>query len=983
MTHTGPVDSQHTHPTIALFVPRFDQGYIDTIWKGVTDTAREHDFNLICFVGGVLRTSDTLEAQRNILYDLADVNNLDGIIVVGTVFIYMTSEEQAQFFERYRSVPKICISSPVAGIPIAVVADDYTGIEKLLHHLIDTHSCRRIAFIRGPETNLDAEKRYRAYIDVLAAHHIPFNPDFVVTGNFQKESGSVAIDILLDKRNLRPGTDIDAVVSSNDHMAIGALKALHARGFNVPDDLVVTGFDNIEEVKFTKPPLTTVHQPIYEMGRRAVELLLAQFQGEDPSDREVLPTKLVVRQSCRCLASEVVQAGTEPAIGRRGESLETEFTIPRETVIAEMAQAVGGDEDVLGWAESLLNGVITEEQGSSSGAFVSAIYDVLQQVAEAGGEIMKWQNAISVLWRHVLPSLGKDERESRAKSFWQQARIVIGEMAQRVEGERRLQAGQRTATVNDIGQALMISFDIEKLMDVLAQELPRLNIPGCYLALYDNPQPYKYPQPVPPWSHLIMAYNEQGRITLEPRGRRFPSRQLLPKGSFPQGRSYSMVMLSLHFQEEQIGFVLFEIGPQEGTLYDILRGEISSALEGALLVQRVQERSAEIARQKYILDTFMANVPDSIYFKNRDSCFIRANRSLAALFGVTEPAQLIGKSDFDFFSDEEARPKYEQEQEIIQTGQAINLEEPDTRGRWSLTTKMPLRNEHGEIIGTFGISRDITELKQAQQDLKNAYLEISNLNEQLNEENMRMSMELDVARRLQEMILPSPEELQQIPGLEIVGYMQPADEVGGDYYDVLKENGMIHIGIGDVTGHGLESGVLMLMTQTVIRTLIEHGEVDPVSFVNTLNRTIYKNVRRMGTDKTLTFALVKYQNGHLKIVGQHEEMLVVRQDGQIERVDTLGLGFPIGLEENIAQWVNAATISLQPGDGIVLYTDGITEAANLNSELYGLDRLCEIISQNWHRSTEELKQVVMDDVIHYIGKQKIYDDLTLVVLKQK
>jgi sigma-B regulation protein RsbU (phosphoserine phosphatase) len=84
--------------------------------------------------------------------------------------------------------------------------------------------------------------------------------------------------------------------------------------------------------------------------------------------------------------------------------------------------------------------------------------------------------------------------------------------------------------------------------------------------------------------------------------------------------------------------------------------------------------------------------------------------------------------------------------------------------------------------------------------------------------------------------------------------MKPADEVGGDYYDVLKEDGVIHIGIGDVTGHGLESGVLMLMTQTVIRTLIEHGETDPVAFVNTLNRTIYKNVHRMRTDKTLTFA---------------------------------------------------------------------------------------------------------------------------------
>ena len=99
-------------------------------------------------------------------------------------------------------------------------------------------------------------------------------------------------------------------------------------------------------------------------------------------------------------------------------------------------------------------------------------------------------------------------------------------------------------------------------------------------------------------------------------------------------------------------------------------------------------------------------------------------------------------------------------------------------------------------------------------------------------------------------------------------------------------------------------------------------------------------------------------------------------------MDTIDLGFPIGLEVNIAQWVQQATVALEPGDGIVLYTDGITEAANLHNELYGLERLCEVITRNWERTAEEIKQAVIDDVIQYIGSQKIYDDLTLIVLKQ-
>jgi sigma-B regulation protein RsbU (phosphoserine phosphatase) len=193
----------------------------------------------------------------------------------------------------------------------------------------------------------------------------------------------------------------------------------------------------------------------------------------------------------------------------------------------------------------------------------------------------------------------------------------------------------------------------------------------------------------------------------------------------------------------------------------------------------------------------------------------------------------------------------------------------------------------------------------------------------------------------------------------------------------------VHIGIGDVTGHGLESGVLMLMTQTAIRTLIECGETDPVAFLSALNRVILKNARRMQADKTLNLAFVRYDHGVLKIIGQHEELLVVRQGGQVERVDTLNLGFPLGLEEQIADFVKEVTIALQSGDSVVFYTDGITEAEDVHKQLYSIERLCDVLSQSWDQPAEAMKQAIINDVTRHIGAQKVYDDLTLVVLKQK
>ena len=267
--------------------------------------------------------------------------------------------------------------------------------------------------------------------------------------------------------------------------------------------------------------------------------------------------------------------------------------------------------------------------------------------------------------------------------------------------------------------------------------------------------------------------------------------------------------------------------------------------------------------------------------------------------------------------------------------------------------------------------------------LAQANQEIIALNNRLKADNIRMTAELDVTRRLQQMLLPKNEELQAIDGLDIAGFMEPADEVGGDYYDVLKSGDRVKIGIGDVTGHGLESGVLMIMAQTAVRTLLEGNFTEPKQFLDVINRTIYNNAQRMSCDKNMTLAILDYSNSGFKLSGQHEEVIVVRSGGEVELIDTEELGFPIALVEDIADFVSSTEVQLNPGDVAVLYTDGITEAIDINNVQYSLERLIEIIRLNYSRSANEIRGAVVDDVKRHIGEQKVYDDITLVVLKQK
>lgn len=601
---TTSTQLQPDHPTIGMLLHDMSE-YHQAIWSGVADTTREHDVNFITFAGAMLQDPRAFMGQGNILYDLATAESLDGLITVTTLGNFVPQEELEEFCYRYTPLPIVSIGVMLKNLP-GVTVDNEKGLHDLLIHLIADHEYRRIAFIKGPEENLEAKQRYQVYTDVLTSYDLPFDPALVVSGDFTSESGIVAMKELLDRN-----VDFEAVLVSNDLMAFGALKVLQAQGINIPETVAVTGFDDLKESKYTIPPLTTVRQPIYELGCRAVEMILAQLQGEEIPQLETLPTALVVRRSCGCQDHAVMQAAVELQ-GDHGdrpathESFKLAFDARRQKLLTEMTQTIETPVESLdaNWGERLLETFFTEVTNEASGAFLSTLEEILRRVMEAGGDIDVWQGLISVLRRHTLPCLADKRIWLQAEDLWGQARVLIGEIGQQVQKYQQLQARKQTQLLNKIGRALITTFDVKELLDVLAQELPRLGMPSCYLSLYENPE-----TPTE-WSRLMLTYNEAdashpgGRIEVEPGGRRFPSRYLMPEGFLPQERQFNMVLEPLYFREDQIGFILFEVGPREGRVYETLRTQLSGALKGALLLQE-HARTQEVLALQPIIEQVM------------------------------------------------------------------------------------------------------------------------------------------------------------------------------------------------------------------------------------------------------------------------------------------------------------------------------------------------------------------------------------------
>jgi len=245
-------------------------------------------------------------------------------------------------------------------------------------------------------------------------------------------------------------------------------------------------------------------------------------------------------------------------------------------------------------------------------------------------------------------------------------------------------------------------------------------------------------------------------------------------------------------------------------------------------------------------------------------------------------------------------------------------------------------------------------------------------------ERERIEGEMQIANHIQTGILP---KRTSIEGLEISGSMRPATEVGGDYYDVIPVQDGCWIGIGDVAGHGLPTGLVMLMCQSVIGGLVRsQPKGAPEELLVFANRLLFDNIRcRLQQNEHVTLALIRYSSdGRLRFAGAHESILIWRaRDKRVERLETKGVW--AGILEDIAPMTAGQSAQLEPGDLLVLYTDGITEARNAEGVMFGSDRLAATLAEFHDGPAHDIRERILGPVFGWMHHQD--DDMTLLVAR--
>jgi DNA-binding LacI/PurR family transcriptional regulator/signal transduction histidine kinase len=644
------VPSHHSlHPiTIGILTAWLNGPTEINLWHGVADRARERNVNLIYFSGGIPHWHQQYEAQKNILFNIPNQENVDGLLIWANILSHTLDQNGLETFcQRYSPIPIISMGMVLPSFP-SIRIDMRSGMRKLLSHLIEDHGRRKIAFIRGLAASQDAEERYQAYIETLEHYNIPLDPDLIVSGDFRRFSGMAAITQLSESHHM----GFDALVSANDNMAIGAMQALQAQGLRIPEDVIVAGFDDIEETRAIAPTLTSVRAPWHLLGSRSVDLVLSKLADERLPNQILLETELVCRQSCGCqqiaaFGSETISIISFPGISSEKNTLPDVSSSP--DVRAEMEGILSQSAPIRdleqAWSGRLIDDFLAAVRLKDDlpGTFIQTLGEALSQIP-SGTEIIEWQEVLNIIRSKVHLLFQSKDEIIKAHELLENGYRLVGEMAHRQQLNQRLEAVNQTNRLNRIVQTMATSYDIETLMKLLSLELPGLGIQSCFLSLYDEKGEN------PAWSRLILAFTGKEHLPLSKNGVRFPTRQLIPPGLLPKDRLIAFDVEALYFQEDQIGFVMFEIGPRDGDIYATLRGHLSSALKSAELVQVALEAEAKAIKSDQLKTHLLANVSHEL----RTPLNIILGLSQTALsspnpYGIDLPAQLI--KDLGYIND--------------------------------------------------------------------------------------------------------------------------------------------------------------------------------------------------------------------------------------------------------------------------------------------------------------------------------------------
>jgi DNA-binding LacI/PurR family transcriptional regulator/signal transduction histidine kinase/DNA-binding NarL/FixJ family response regulator len=554
----------------------FSGGYEAQLRDAIHAKCRRAGHHLLLVYGGPVEAPQPLDAADNAIYELLRPDSVDGVIVVSSLLsTYAGPGGVARLFDRFGSATRCSVGIELPGVP-SLVLDNLPGMQVVVEHLVRDHGCRKIAFLGGTPRNPEAEVRAEAYRTVLARHGIAFDPALTAPGYFRPNSAKAAMEEILAR-----GVEIDAVVAANDEMATGAIDVLRKRGLRVPQDIPVTGFDDLMLARLGDPPLTTVAQPFDEVADWAVRAIEDQNAGRSVPACTQVAARFVRRQSCGCGYEAYRRDGpplpvTRPDLRSTAGSPEAGSLVDRlETLSPVLAGLLGtGFSSGAAAAARLLAG-LRAETGGRRGAFQEAVVALLENAGSDNERQRMLHSAICYL-----------RDELRAWSNLELERVLFDGLNlvalsnTTSQMQHRLLLDENYLRLLGVGEQASIAFDLASLRDALVKGLPSAGVRTAYLACVTGASRTAL--------HPVMCLHD-GELR-DGDGTDYPASQLLPPGALSDDARETFLVLPLALGSQLLGIIAFNYSDGING-YAAFRNEIAAALKSIRLREELVQTS--------------------------------------------------------------------------------------------------------------------------------------------------------------------------------------------------------------------------------------------------------------------------------------------------------------------------------------------------------------------------------------------------------
>ncbi|HVU31999.1 MAG TPA: SpoIIE family protein phosphatase [Opitutaceae bacterium] len=396
-------------------------------------------------------------------------------------------------------------------------------------------------------------------------------------------------------------------------------------------------------------------------------------------------------------------------------------------------------------------------------------------------------------------------------------------------------------------------------------------------------------------------------------------------------------------------------------------------------ITATKEAEDRLLEERNLLRTIIDNLPSRLYVKDLHSRYVLNNRAHLELLGARDQVEATGRTTVDFFPGERGVQALNDDAVVFEGGSIVNQEKSDfgIEGdvRWSLVTKVPLHDSHGQLIGLIGISHDITRRKLAEQELQRRTTE--------------MEVDLRMACQVQEAFLTRPYPVfprgaaRETSALRFAHRYMPASTLGGDFFDILQlSDSRCGVLVCDVMGHGVRAGLLTALVRGVVEEMGVRAS-DPELVLSEINRSFMPIVEGTGQPvfATVFFGVIDLDT-HTLAYGNagHPAPLVLRSaDNSVERLAPPDPEPATGLLSGFGY--SRHECRFEAGDMFLGYTDGVLEAANAEGQMFGEDRLRDFLVRNRGRASSDVCAQLLSEVETYSQRRVFEDDVCIVAVE--